>query len=367
MADSHRKTVIVTRFPFKSQLGGEELHTLDVVKNYKAHGHKVEFLTSCPVLLEMAHDERINSEKVWFYKPPVTLFSLLTFTLLSPFLYIWAFFLVSKIRTKKRPHMYMLSFGEKLLMTPWCLFMNIPVIWLEHARIGGWFYKNPWKFLYKFLAQFVEIITVSETMKADLGIESVKVIPNAIDHKFFSKLQDAAVLPKKLRELLHGSEVKIGYVGRLTEDKGMELIIEAQKKMQDIKFITVGSGPYLKKLTKAGVFNYPYLPKLEVAAFMQSVDIFILPATKKDPFGLVVLEGMASGTPTLTTDMCGVASILKNGKDCVVCPVDKFVYELESLLKSKTKMEKLSEQGQQTVIEKFSHNDMLEAYLDLLK
>jgi glycosyltransferase involved in cell wall biosynthesis len=360
------KTVIVTRFPFKSQLGGEELHTLDVVKHYKALGQKVEFLTSCPVLMELARDNKIKTEEVWFYKPPVTMWSLLMFSLVSPFLYIWAFFLVSRIRAKKRPHIYMLSFGEKLLMTPWCLFMNIPVIWLEHARIGGWFYKNPWKLLYKFLAQFVEVVTVSEMMKKDIGIDSVKVIPNAINTKYFTKLQDAGVLPKKLREQLHGSAQKVGYVGRLTEDKGMQVLIDAKKRMPEIEFLTVGVGPYEKKLKKAGVFNYPYLEKTEVAAFMQTVDIFVLAATKKDPFGLVVLEAMATGTPTIISDQVGVASMLKNGKDCVVSPIANFVYEIESLLRSKKKMEKLADTGQKTAKENFSHNEMLDAYGELL-
>lgn len=361
------KTVVVTRFPFKSQLGGEELHTLDVVKHFKSLGHKIEFLTSCPVLIELARDNKITYEKVWFYKPPVTFFSLLYFTIISPLLYILAFFLASNIRTKKRPHVYMLSFGEKLLLTPWCLFMNIPVIWVEHARISGWYYKNPWKMLYKFLAQFVDVITVSEMMKKDLDIDSVKVIPNAINTKFFTKLQDAGVLPKKLREHLHGSKTKIGYVGRLTEDKGMEILIEAKKRLNDVEFLTVGAGPYLKKLNKVGILNYPYLPKIEVAAFMQSVDVFVLAATKKDPFGLVVLEAMASGTPTIISDVTGVASMLKNGKDCVIAKPENIVYEIESLLRSKKKMEKLGEQGQETVKEKFSHNDMLDAYAELLE
>lgn len=262
--------------------------------------------------------------------------------------------------------MYMLSFGEKLLMTPWCLFMNISVIWLEHARIGGWFRKNPWKLLYKFLAQFVDVITVSEMMKEDIGIDRVEVIPNAINTKFFTKLQDAGILPKKLREQLHGSGMKVGYVGRLTEDKGMDIIIEAKKKLEGVEFVTVGVGPYIKKLKKAGVFNYPYLEKTEVAAFMQSVDVFVLPATKKDPFGLVVLEAMAAGTPTIISDQVGAASMLKSGKDCVISPTSNFVYEIESLLRSKKKMENLSETGQKTVVEKFSHSEMLDKYSDLL-
>ncbi len=360
------KTVVITRFPYHSQLGGEELHTLEVAKHFQKKGHKVELLTSCPVMLELARDNKFEHEEAWLYKPPVTFWTLLLFTLLSPLLFLKASMMVSKIRIKKSPVVYMLSFGEKLLMTPFCFAANIPVIWIEHARISGWFNKNPWKHWYKFWANRVEIVTVSKMMRRDLGVKSVKVIDNAIDTYEFDVVQDAGILPKKLKEFMRSDGPIVGYVGRLTKDKGMDLLIAAAKELPDVTFVTIGAGPYYSRLKKNGVHNYPYLERTEIAAFMQSIDAFVLPATEKDPFGLVVLEAFAAKTPVVVSKECGISESLEDAKDAVIVTESDFVKKLGLLLKNSKKRDDLVEHAHATLTRKFSLSRMLEDYEKLL-
>lgn len=360
------KNVFITRFPYESQLGGEELHTLDIAKHFREIGHNVEFLGSCEVLSGLAHENDFEFKRSWLYKPPVSFMSLILFSLMSPLLFLLAWIKVSKIRLKKDPVVYMLSFGEKLLMTPFCKAYGIDCIWVEHARIGGWFHKNPWKFWYRFWSKYVKVVTVSKMMRRDLGLKKTYVIENAIDTNFFKRLQDVNVLPKRLRESLGENEINVGYVGRLSSDKGMELLIKAKREMPNIGFVTVGSGPFLGKLNKSGISNYPFLERIQVACFMQNIDVFVLPATQKDPFGLVVLEAMAAGTPVICSDLCGISESLDDGIDCIVSSDDGFVSELRKLLDNEKKRKDLGSHGQETVMRKFSHKRMLEDFEKLL-
>jgi glycosyltransferase involved in cell wall biosynthesis len=358
-------SIIITRFPFSSQLGGEEIHTFMVAEYLRKIGHKVSFLTSCHVLRKYAHSHGFKTRKVFMYKPPVSFSSLLLFNLLSPILFLWSLVVVFWIRiSHKNPKIYALSFTEKLLFSPWCWLFRIPMVWVEHARIGNWFHKNPWKFWYKLWATDNDVVTVSKIMKKDLGLSQFKVIPNAVESKDFSKLYDAAILPEEVLGYLREHKFDVGYVGRLSKDKGMELLIEAKKNNPNIGFITIGSGDYKDDLEAAGVRNYKYMNKEQIACFMQNINLFVLPATEVDPFGLVVLEAMSAGIPVLITDKVGIIDYLKPEVEVATCSPENFQSKLSELIKDKSEAEKIGEQGHKAVA-RFKITEMLEQYAKL--
>ena len=52
----------------------------------------------------------------------------------------------------------------------------------------------------------------------------------------------------------------------------------------------------------------------EIEKYFSSADIFVFP-TLYEPFGLVILEAMASGLPVVTSKLAGAAELIENGKD----------------------------------------------------
>jgi glycosyltransferase involved in cell wall biosynthesis len=50
---------------------------------------------------------------------------------------------------------------------------------------------------------------------------------------------------------------------------------------------------------------------------MRAADLFVLP-THYDPFGLVIIEAMASGLPVITTSRAGATEIMADGVDGLV-------------------------------------------------
>ncbi len=114
----------------------------------------------------------------------------------------------------------------------------------------------------------------------------------------------------------------VGFVGRIAREKGIEIAIEAMKKMPN-KAVLVLAGPkgrqvagefayytsVTKKLKKSGI-NYLLLPTLHeghLAALYRALDVLILPSINQtEAFGMVQAEAMLQGTPVIASDLPGV-------------------------------------------------------------
>lgn len=114
------------------------------------------------------------------------------------------------------------------------------------------------------------------------------------------------------------------YVGKLIPHKGVELLVQAIEKLEceiKIGLLLVGDGPEKENLLLkiknlklehfycAGFQNQTQLPK-----YYHTGDVLIVPSLL-EPWGLVVNEAMASGTPVIASDMVGSAyDLVEEGK-----------------------------------------------------
>lgn len=302
--------ILVTRFPYESRFGGEEVHTLNLMEGLREKGFGVEFMGSCPVLIDEFAERDFEVKQVWFGKPPVTLMWLILFTLMSPALFVWAGILM---RREKFDVLYCLSFGEKLLMSPWAILMRKKVIWLEHARIGNWLSRNPWRLLYSLLSRRVKVIVTSRAMKKFLPFaKNVESISCGV---WLEK--NWALLPD-VEKFLHSGFV-VGFVARLTRDKGVDMMDRIVHSQPDVKLIVVGEGNY-KFRARERLLVLPNLKRGQLSTLYKSVNLFVLPSTEFDPFGMVAAEAMMAGTPTLVSEKCGIAFDVKNEREAFVVP-----------------------------------------------
>lgn len=104
---------------------------------------------------------------------------------------------------------------------------------------------------------------------------------------------------------------KLLFVGRLRYYKGLNVLIEALPQI-DAQLLVVGIGPMLAEwqaLAQArGVADkIAWLGEVsddELPALYHQSDLFVLPAThSSEAFGLVQVEAMASGVPTICTEL----------------------------------------------------------------
>ncbi len=122
------------------------------------------------------------------------------------------------------------------------------------------------------------------------------------------------------------NEKIIFFVGRLVQEKGVHVLVDAAPKVisryNDVKFVIAGKGPqldYLKhKVDSMGIshkfFFTGYLSEENLQKLYKCVDMAVFPSLY-EPFGIVALEAMAANTPVVVTDTCGLGEIVEHGVD----------------------------------------------------
>ncbi len=190
--------------------------------------------------------------------------------------------------------------------------------WYEYLGKAGFFGKLTEKLMVNLTDK---IIAVSPKTKKDLkkikSSETSVIIPNGIDLEEINKINPSSV------------KSDILFVGRLIKEKNTDLLIKSlvtvKKTFPDIKCTIIGEGPEkqsLEKLTeelKLGA-NIRFLNFLEdyhnVLAYMKSSKVLVLPS-RREGFGMVVLEANACGIPAVVIDypMNAARDLVENNKN----------------------------------------------------
>ena len=178
------------------------------------------------------------------------------------------------------------------------------------------------------------IIAVSESARRFISYFTdvpVSVIPNGVDTSRFRRMER-----EEARGIMgFGSEPSFLYVGRLVSKKGLFTLILAfrsvLKEIPEARLRIAGKGKMknvLISMSKALGINESidflgYVPDELLNPLFSSADIFVLPSSFGESFGIVLLEAMASGTPVIGTKVGGVEEILGNGRyGVLVSPSD---------------------------------------------
>jgi len=116
-------------------------------------------------------------------------------------------------------------------------------------------------------------------------------------------------------------DIVLLFVGNPFGRKGLRYIIEALPKVKSnkVKLLVLGKdgiNPFLELASKLGVKDKVVYGGFssEVFKYFGASDIFVFP-TLYEPFGLVILEAMASGLPPITSKIAGAAELIDDGKD----------------------------------------------------
>jgi glycosyltransferase involved in cell wall biosynthesis len=151
----------------------------------------------------------------------------------------------------------------------------------------------------------------------------------------------------------------VGMVGRISHWKGQEILIEAAalvlQNHPDVHFVAVGSyfadeSHYLKKLESLidslGLSSRFHLSgyRSNVTDVYRSLDIFVLPSRKPEPFGLVTVEAMMQGRAVIATNHGGTCELILEGVSGMLVPPSQpraLATTIELLLADRILREKL--------------------------
>jgi glycosyltransferase involved in cell wall biosynthesis/predicted metal-dependent phosphoesterase TrpH len=134
--------------------------------------------------------------------------------------------------------------------------------------------------------------------------------------------------PARRSESMLPGEITVLYAGRLTREKGADLLADAflaaRERDPRLHLALAGGGPeeglLRERLGEHATF-LGWLEGDELARAYASADIFLF-ASRTDTFGQVLLEAQASGLPVVAVGEGGPTSIVTDGATGRLCPAD---------------------------------------------
>lgn len=208
--------------------------------------------------------------------------------------------------------------------------------------------------------------------------ERVAVIRNAVFPDRFAR-PDATYQDRLRAYFLRPPSTIIAAAGRLSPEKGFQLLIPAARKLlQDdpsLGFILFGEGPLGKKLareiTSAGLEGQFILGgfRADLDFFLPFCDLLVLPSYRE---GLpnVILEAFAAGVPVVATAVGGTPEIVEEGVNGYLVPAgDSSLLgrRIGDLLCSEAARKAMGARGRQTVERNFSFEAHSRRYQQLFQ
>ncbi|HUN78668.1 MAG TPA: glycosyltransferase [Solirubrobacteraceae bacterium] len=126
-------------------------------------------------------------------------------------------------------------------------------------------------------------------------------------------------------ELRLPGELNVLYAGRITAEKGAELLadafLDARRRDPRLHLVLAGGGPE-EELVRERVGEHAtflgWLEGIELARAYASADVFLFPSAT-DTFGQVILEAQASGLPVVAVAAGGPLSLIEHRVSGMLC------------------------------------------------
>lgn len=193
------------------------------------------------------------------------------------------------------------------------------------------------------------------------GEKDIVIIPNGVDLELFKP---------PTRRNFFSSEMKILYVGRLDARKDLPTLFCAVKKLAShlkVKLLIVGEGREKRRLVNlSNRLDLPVkflgeMPYYDLPEIYRMADIFVLPSLY-EPFGMVALEAMACGTPTIVSDAVPIDGIPKFKRGSV----KELLELLKRIISSDKESQRLSQIGIE-IAQKYSWDKIIFQIVEFFK
>jgi glycosyltransferase involved in cell wall biosynthesis len=194
--------------------------------------------------------------------------------------------------------------------------------WYDDNRLV-WFYGVIDR---RVLRRYQAIVAVSDDVRqrlVDSGVPANRIhfIRNGIDLRPFTNARAS------LRHLALPGSLLIGWVGRLTYDKGPDIFLRAiaqvRPEFPTARYILVGEGPYRPEverlLTDLALGDVVHLlgQRSDMPAVYASCD-FMVSSSRQEGLPMAILEGMAAGLPWIATSVGAVPMVIHHSQNGIL-------------------------------------------------
>lgn len=273
---------------------------------------------------------------------------------------------------------------------------KIPVILTIHSPSVFYKYYNNWlvefirKVSYKCIIAYAwriadHLIALNNYMKKELVLSwrinknKVTVIPHIIDTNFFVSEKNL----QTMNDILLKYNIKEPYcifVGQLSKRKGIDLLLYALAKTQDIRCVIVGDGP-LRDFCKTLSIQFNISSRViftgnvkynELRALYTKAKFLVFPSFS-EAFAIVPLEALSCGIPVIMFKVPG-ADELESSNSVVIVKdksADTLAKSIQELWNNNNFYENLKRNTRKYIIRNYSAKvitkKILEVYLRLVK
>lgn len=223
------------------------------------------------------------------------------------------------------------------------MFTRAPTVHMLHAFASHLYQSSPARsaalFVERRLDRFTDWYIAGSRAMVERGVsqrifsaDKVVLIHNGIDLAQFDRDQGDEDSAEHSRVRTSGSQVTVGFLGRLEKQKGVEYLVRAaavvRGQNRNVRFLIAGDGTLrtrLEELSRAlGVEDSIEFVgwASNVAQFLRRIDILAMPSLW-EAFGLSVGEGMAMGKPVIASRIEGLCEVVEEDKTgFLVAPAD---------------------------------------------
>jgi glycosyltransferase involved in cell wall biosynthesis len=338
----------------------QAMHIRSLVEALRADGHEVTIvsppgvdpLKSAGMMPFLRKGDRAHSfQRIWKYisrECPQFVFEIceLLYNLFLPFRLLPALWRQPEAILYER-HAYFMFMG--VLLGRW---LKRPVI-LEvnelsgFTRVRGLIMQrlarriDTWVFSRATCILCVSRVLADEAQRRGARVEQVHVLPNAIDVSRFrgSRLRE----PVRARLGLEDSII-LGHVGLFLAWDRLEVLIEAVKNIRErhptVKILLVGDGPEMQNLRQTAfqlgmerevIFSGP-VPRDDVPAYINAMDICVLPDSNAFGSPIALFECMAMGKPCVVPDLGPMRDVIDDNVTGIMFPHRDYIALERALL-----------------------------------
>jgi glycosyltransferase involved in cell wall biosynthesis len=190
--------------------------------------------------------------------------------------------------------------------------------------------------LERFLARHfaVKVVCMSKAIAEQLDPANVEVVYETVDPAEF---RPELAGQFRNRVGIPDDAPLVGAVGRIDTWKGFDVLLDAFERAKaqrsDLHLVVAGAPVTGKEqlavdlATRATqLADVHWLgPRTDTPELFADLDLFVLPSTEPEPYGIVVVEALASGAPVVVTDAGGAPEIVARavpGSGTTVTPGD---------------------------------------------
>ena len=211
--------------------------------------------------------------------------------------------------------------------------------------------------------------------------KQIFIVPHGVELKDFYP-RDILTLRNRLG--LNG--LVVGYIGRLTEQKGVIDFVQSlsilSRKSVKFQSLIVGSGPYREKVKRTAdnlglnglIKIIPAVPHNEISKYYNCMDILVLPSrttkNRKEQFGRVLIEAMACGVPVVGSGSGEIPNIIRKTEGGFTFQernIEDLATKICELLKDEKKRKELGRRGREKVIELYSYEVIAKQFYEVYR